>query len=428
MRSLWSSSFAVIALLAATACEKKEPAAPAAEGKPAAAAPAPAAAPAAKAPGVDLEKKVIKVGALNDESGPGAAIGKPYALGKRMLVKAIAAGEVKLLPEGWTIELVEKDHAYNPQQSVQHYNAIKDEVLFIGTSFGTPNTLPLRPMLARDKLIAYPASTASDMGESPYTPPLATSYKLEAMRAMDWVVEQAGDPKKIKAGLVYQQDDYGKDGQAGWVDQAKVHGVEIVDQQAVAPGQKDYAAVVSSLKAKGATHVLLTTLPSSTAPILGTATQLGYTPVWIGNNPTWVDRFFDPKVVPPQILANFHWVHGMTYWGEDLPNMKTFLSVYEKYGKDLSEPNHYLLISYVQGMIEIEVAAKALAAGPLTRESYLQALQTLDNYDAQGLGQPISMKKFPYVPAIRSRVLKPKLAERTWEVVAPYAAPKGMTI
>ena len=66
-----------------------------------------------------------------------------------------------------------------------------------------------------------------------------------------------------------------------------------------------------------------------------------------------------------------------------------------------------------------------MVAGPLTRASFLTALQSLDNYDAQGLSQPISMKKFPYVPMTRARVLKPKLAERTWEIVAPFADPKG---
>jgi ABC-type branched-subunit amino acid transport system substrate-binding protein len=413
MRSL---ELSIALLLAGAACQN-QPKAP----SPAAGTTAVVAEPT---PGVDAVKKVIRIGALNDESGPGAGIGKPYALGKRMLVRAIAGGDVKLLPPGWTVELVERDHAYNPQQSVQHFNAIKDQVLFFAHSFGTPNTLPLRPMLKRDGVVAFPASNASDMGESPYTPPLATSYRREAMRAMDWVVEQAGAPGKIKAGIVYQHDDYGKDGLTGWTDAARFHGVEIVDQQAVAPGQKDYAAVVTSLKQKGATHVLLTTLPSSTAPILGTATQLGYTPIWIGNTAAWIDKFFQPEVIPPQIFANFYWVTGLAFWGDDVPGMPAFLEIYEKYGKDLSPPNLYLLISYVQGVIELEVAARALAAGPLTRASYLTALQSLDGYDAQGLSQPIDLTKLPYVPTTRSRVLKPRLAEKSWQIVAPYAEPR----
>ena len=77
-----------------------------------------AAAPAIKTDkGVDLTKKVIKVGALNAESGPAAPLGKPFALGKRIMAAQVNAGG--LLPEGWTVEMVERDHGYNPQKSVQ---------------------------------------------------------------------------------------------------------------------------------------------------------------------------------------------------------------------------------------------------------------------------------------------------------------------
>ena len=421
MRFMLSSLVALV--FGVTGCSKRPP------PEPSPAAPASAVEPAVAAPGVDVARKVIRIGALNDESGPGAGIGKPYAAGKRLLARAVADGALRILPPGWTVELVERDHAYNPQQSVQHYNAIKDQVLFIAHSFGTPNTLPLRPMLKRDALVAFPASNASDMAESPYTPPLATSYRFEAMRAMDWVVQQAGGPAKIKAAIIYQQDDYGKDGLDGWTTAATTHGITIVDQQAVAPGQKDYAAVVTSLKEKGATHVLLTTLPSSTAPILGTAMQLGFTPIWIGNTPAWVDKFFDPQVIPPQVFASFYWSSALAFWGDpSMPGMQAFLGIYEKLGKELGPPNMYLLISYVQGVIELEAAARALAAGPLTRESFLTGLQSLEGYDARGLSIPISMKRFPYVPMTRARVLKPKLAEKSWEVIAPYAVPQGASI
>jgi ABC-type branched-subunit amino acid transport system substrate-binding protein len=421
MQTFIMSTGLVAALIAAAACKAEDKAAPArapeAQQTPASAAGA--------TPGIDMERKIVRIGALNDESGPGAGIGKPYAAGKRLLVRAIADHAVKVLPEGWSVQLVEKDHAYNPQQSVQLYNSIKDDVLFIATSFGTPNTLPLRPMLERDGLVAFPASNSSEMGQNAYTPLLTTSYKLEAMRAMDWVIEQAGDAKKIKAGLVYQHDDYGKDGQLGWTEAARRHGVEIVDQQAVAPGQKDYAAVVTSLKEKGATHVLLTTLPSGTGPLLGTAAQLGYQPIWIGNTPSWIDRFFDSKVIPPAVFANYHWVSALLFWGDDsFPGMKNFLAVWDKYGKDLGNPDFYIAVSYAQGLIELEALNRAIAAGPVTRASYLKALQSLKGYDAQGLSEPLDVTRFPYEPTRRARILKPKLAERSWQIVAPSAEPR----
>ena len=120
---------ALVALLALTACGKKVSSE---DKKEVPTATEPARAPAG-APGVDLDKKVVRLGALNDESGPAKQIGVAFANGKRLLVKAVNEGTVRALPEGWKVELVEKDHGYNPQQSVQLYKEIKDSVLLVAT-------------------------------------------------------------------------------------------------------------------------------------------------------------------------------------------------------------------------------------------------------------------------------------------------------
>lgn len=375
--------------------------------------------------GVDAEKKVIKIGALNDESGPAAAIGKPYAVGKRVLAEEVNAGGSGLLPDGWKIELVEKDHGYNPQQSVQSYNEIKDDVLYIGTSFGTPNTLPLLKMLERDTMVAQPASLSSKMAENKFTPPAGPAYYFEAMRAMDYAVAQAGGPDKVKAGIVYQQDDYGKDGVYGWEQAAEAAGVEIVSQQTVAPGQKDFTAVVTALKDAGATHVMLTVLPSATGPVLGTAAQLKYMPMWLGNTASWTDKFFSPEVIPPAVFGNFHLISGLPYWGEEVDGMKEFTAAYEKYGKDMNPPDSYILLSYIQGLQGLEAAKRAIEAGDITREGFVKQLNTLDSFDAGGLVQPMDLTEVPYVVSTETRVLKPKMEEKTWEVAADYAAPSS---
>lgn len=380
--------------------------------------------PAVKADkGVDVASKTIKVGALNDESGVAAALGKPFALGKRIVVDMVNAGGSGLLPEGWKIELVERDHQYNPQKSVQAYNEIAKDVLFIATSFGTPNTLPLRPMLQRDGLIAFPASLSSKMAEHNNTPPLGASYSIEARRAMDWAVESAGGADKVKAAIVYQQDDYGQDGLKGWKAAAAKHGVTIVSEQAVAPTQKDFAAVVTALKGAGATHVLLTALPSATGPILGTAAQLQFAPVWIGNTPSWIDGFF--KLLPAPVLANYHWVTSMPFWGEDTKGMKQFLDAWEQFGKDKGNPDFYTLLSYVQGLTMLEAVRAAIESGDVTRAGFEKALHGVKGFNAGGLIQPVDLSKVPYATGTSTRVLKPDVANKTWQQVAPYAAPKS---
>ena len=205
--------------------------------------------------GVDAATKTIRLGALNDESGPAAAIGKPYAWGKRILAAEVNAGGSGVLPEGWKVELIEKDHGYNPGKAQQAYESIKDDVLAIATSFGTPATLPLRPFLKRDTVVAFPASLSSQMAEYEFTPPAGPSYVIEARRAMDWVLT-TGDKGAIKPAIIYDQTDYGKDGIVGWQKAAKQHGIEIVAERAVKPGQKDFTADITALKKAGATHVL----------------------------------------------------------------------------------------------------------------------------------------------------------------------------
>jgi ABC-type branched-subunit amino acid transport system substrate-binding protein len=418
------ASLAALAMAAgALGCSKSEPG----DAPGAAATNQPAPAPGiASDQGVDLEKKILRIGLLDDESGPGATIGKPYAAGKRLLAAQINAGGTGFLPEGWKIELIARDHQYNPQKAVQAYQAIKNDVLFIGHSFGTPNTLPLRDMLTRDQMIAFPASLSSEMARHAHTPPIGPSYYVEAMRAMDFAVARAGDPGAVKAGIVYQKDDYGKDGIDGWKAAAAKHGVTIVAEQTVAPGQKDFTAVVTALEDAGATHVLLTVLASATGPLLGTAKQLGYAPMWLGNTPSWIDRFFEPEVIPSQVFEGYHMVTGLSYWGEDRPGMKELMAAYEAHGKDLPPADLYLVISYVQGRAGVEAFRRALERKDVTRKGFMDALRALTAFDAGGLIQPLDLSKQPYQTSTSTRVLTPDMAKRTWTLAAPYASPSAL--
>ena len=399
---------------------------------PKAATPAASKAPAAKKKpelktdkGVDLSKKTVSMGVLNDESGPAAAIGKPYAIGKRLLAAQVNAGKSGILPDGWKLELVEKDHGYNPGKSQQAYQAIKDKVLFIGTSFGTPPTLPLRPFLKRDGIIAFPASLSSEMAANAHTPPVGPSYVYEARRALDWIAAGAGEDKaKVKLGIVYDQTDYGKDGLRGFDAQAKKHGFEVVSRRAIKPGQKDFTADVTELKNNGATHVLLTVLPSSTGPILGTAAVMKFGPTWIGNTPAWIDAFFAHPKLPAPVFGSFHLGGGLPFWAEKVPGMDAFMKAYETHGKALgARPDFYTLMSYVQGRVALEAATRAIASKDITRAGYLKALRSMKKWNGGGMIQPLDFSKTPYVAGSKTRILKPDFEKKTWTVVAPYADP-----
>ncbi len=374
--------------------------------------------------GVDVATKTIRIGILNAESGPVAVIGKPFGAGKQILADQINAGQSDLLPKGWKVELIRKDHGYNPAKAQQGFDAIKNDVLFVGLSFGTPTTLPLRPFLGKDNLVAYPASLSSLMAGNKHTPPTGPSYVVEAARAMDWVIESAGGADKVKAAVVYQQDDYGKDGYKGWVESAKAQGVTMVAERAVKPGQASMAAEVTALKNAGATHIYMAILPTNSAKLLGTAAAMKYMPTWVGATPSWLDAFFAHPKLPAAVFTNYYWANGLPFWGEKVPGMNAFLAAFKAYGKN-ARPDFYLLMSYIQALFSIDVAKRAIAAGDLTRAGYLKALQGTKDFTAGGMVPAIDMTSFPYVVSKKTRVLKPDFEKKTWSVVADYAAPKN---
>ncbi len=374
--------------------------------------------------GVNLTEKSITIGALNDESGPALVIGKPYAAGKRILAAQVNAGGSGILPDGWTVKLLEKDHGYNPQKSVQAYEEIKDDVLMIATSFGTPATLPLVPKLAEDGIVAMPASLSSKMAESEFTPPVAAAYFFEAMRGVDWAIEDAGGADKVKIGIIYQNDDYGQDGIYGLETAAEAMGVAVVSKQSVAAQQADVTAAVKALQDAGANYVLLTVLPSKTGVILGTAAQLKFGPKWLGNTPAWADLFYQHEKLPAALFDNFFLVTGVPYWGEESEGMKDFLAAYDKHGKDVQK-DWYVLLSYIQGRAALEVAKRAIEAKDITRAGYLKQLHTLTDYTAGKLVPALDWSKAPYIVNTKTRVLKPDFAKKSFTVVADWADPKS---
>lgn len=373
-------------------------------------------------PGVDLENRVVRVGIINDLSGPAATIGREIQTGLETLYNQINAGGSGLLPEGWTVEWVTRDHGYNPQQSVQMYNEISEDVFYLGLSMGSSMTLPLQPMLTRDQMLAIPASLSSRTAQNEYTPVVTPTYRTEAMRAVDWAVEQSGTG--VKLGIVYQQDDYGEDALEGFELEADFHGAEIVSSQPISPGQADFTAIVSALRSAGAEYVMLTILPSATGPLLGTAAQLGYTPVWLGNSPAWLDAFFDPEVVPPGVFANYYDVSAIRAWGEDVPGMAPFLRAVEAYGGG-AERDRYILTGYVFGAVGIEAVRRAIEAGDISRAGLMEALHSIRGWDGNGLFIPIDLSTVPYDASRMVRVRRPVMDRGTWEVVADYATPQS---
>ena len=144
--------------------------------------------------GVDLEAGTIQVGLLSDLSGPFAG-----------LVSAIVAGQEGYWAyvnanggiEGLQVELVVEDTGYDVPQHVTLYEQLKDQVVAIGHSTGSPHTVAIYEDLVADEILAIPLTWYSGW-TAPFdsnTMHHGSPYCIEAMNSIDYIKNDTELPR-----------------------------------------------------------------------------------------------------------------------------------------------------------------------------------------------------------------------------------------
>jgi ABC-type branched-subunit amino acid transport system substrate-binding protein len=337
-------------------------------------------------PGVDAATKTIRVGDLNALTGPAAALGKPVAAGHKAYFDALnARGGI----DGWKVQLESEDTGYQPQMHVQAYNKIKGDIALLN-SFGSPTTKAIQPQFQREKLVTVPGSFDSIWGADPTVAAVGTPYSLDVANALDYVTQ--GGTKKLKIGIVYQNDEYGADGLRGFEAAKATLGFTDAGRQSYKAGDTDFTAQVQKLKAAGADAVVVTALPSATGPIVGTAATLGFTPQWILQGPSYVEQLITKDgtagAKPTPVAAALEGAIVTSFsapWGDaEAPGMKQLVADQERYAPDQA-PSIYFALAYSQGKVVEQILRKAIASGDLTRAGILAAKEHLGEVDLGGV-------------------------------------------
>lgn len=341
--------------------------------------------------GVDLAKKTITLGILSPFSGPVAdPIGKPLARGVEVFFKSInEKGGIN----GFKVELIAKDSQYNPQIQVEQYNQIHNQVLMIADSLGTAPTFAIKDLAAADKMLISAATLSSDLTREKYIVLVGTPYRLQVENAFDYVVNNLGI-KEPTTGIIYQNDDYGRDGLTGYKEAISAYKLKDVAQAPYATTATDFTAQISQLKDAGAKYVFVTSTPTATAKIIGTAHALGYDPQWILQSPSFSTGLLNvPALVP---LLSKAWVvsQGATWGDTSKPGMREMLDDVAKYAPD-QKPDGFFQFGYTESKITYAIIKKALDNGDITRDGMLKAFESLKNLDLGGLLPSINYGSTP---------------------------------
>lgn len=234
--------------------------------------------------GPGANNKEITIGQTMPYSGPASAYG---SIGKA------EAAYFKMINDkgginGRKINLISLDDGYSPPKTVEQIRKLveQDNVLFIFQSLGTPTNTAVHKYLNAKKVpqlfVATGASKWGDYKEYPWTMGWQPDYQTEAKAYAAYILKHYPN---AKIGILYQDDDYGKDYLNGFKKGlgAKA-GSMIVKEVSYEVTDPTIDSQIVELKGSGANVFFNVSTPKFAAQAIHKAYEIGWHPVQFLNN------------------------------------------------------------------------------------------------------------------------------------------------
>jgi len=331
--------------------------------------------------GVDAETKTIKLGLLADLTGIFAPLVIDITDAQQVYWDGVnAAGGI----DGWTVELVIEDTNYNLEQHQEKYAKIREDVVAISQSTGSPTNVATLAQYVEDSMLVLPLSWFSGWPFPEFDSGVMieqnTNYCLEAMNLVHFAQDMGGGTINV----VGFPGDYGQDAAAG----AK-SAIDFYDnvslgydgEAKVIPGQ-DYTEVIQGIATSGANWTVLTTNPSIGAEIIAGAVAAGYTGLFTGSSPTYDFRLLDTPAAPLYDALYYQSAYNVG-WGTATPGNDEMMAAITTAYPD-RRPSDAFITGWNESIVMHEVIKGALAALDLTPEGFVAASNALADVDFGG--------------------------------------------
>ncbi|ORT58347.1 ABC transporter substrate-binding protein [Streptomyces sp. CB03238] len=348
--------------------------------------------------GQGVDAKAIQLGVLTDMTGVYATLGKSVTQAQQLYVKQLnAKGGVC----GRTVELTVRDHGYDPQKALAGYTELEPKVLGFPQFIGSPFVAAVKPRVdGQDKGLVLPQAWSASLLGSPYIRVIGTTYDIETINAVDFLLKEKGLKKGDKLGHVYFEGDYGENALKGSKYAAGKAGLTVVEQK-IKPTDNDMSAQVAALKQAGVKAIVLSAGPRQAASLVGVAAAVKLTVPVIGNNSAYSPQLLATQAGPA--LEKMYYVATPSLpIGADAPAAKKLAADYRAaYPKDALDNG--VVAGWSAAEVFGEALKKACADKDLTREGVGKALRTLNALDG-GFGVTHDFSD-PKAPSSRQSVI-----------------------
>jgi branched-chain amino acid transport system substrate-binding protein len=350
----------------------------------------------------------IKIGNIMPYSGPASAyavIGKTEAA---YFNKINAEGGIN----GRKINFISYDDGYSPPKAVEQARKLVegDEVLTVFNSLGTPSNSAIEKYMNAKKVpqlfVATGASKWNDPKDFPWTMGWQPSYESEARIYAKYLLKEKPDGK---VGVLYQNDDFGKDYLRGLKDGLGARASMIVAEESYEITEPSIDGHIVKLKASGADIFISITTPKFAAQAIKKLAEIEWHPIHILAN---VSASVG-GVMQPAGFENAQGILSAAYakdgadpqWNDD-PGMKKFLAFLAKYYPEGNRLDASVVYGY--GVAQTLVQVLEMCGDNLTRDNLMKQAASLKDFEPDTLLPGISINTSPtdYAPIKKLKMMR----------------------
>ncbi len=339
------------------------------------------AAPAMAQTTVGVTDDAIKIGNTMPYSGPASAYGQ---IGQSMAAyfkKVNAEGGIN----GRQVDFITYDDAYSPPKTVEQVRRLveQDEVAVLFGLLGTPSNSAIHRYVNAKKVphlfLATGATKWGDPENYPWTMGWQPSYQTEGVIYGQYVRDNLPD---AKIGVLYQNDDYGKDYLHGFKEGLGDKASQIVSEQSYEVADPTVDSQIINLQNAGAEVFFNITTPKFAAQAIKKAHDIGWKPTHFLNNVSQsVGAVLKPAGLEASqgvISAIYQKESGDPQWDDD-PAMQEWNAFMDEYYPDGDKSSSFTTFGYASAKTMEQVLKQA--GDDLSRENIMKEAANLKQVD-----------------------------------------------
>ncbi len=349
--------------------------------------------------GVGISGTEISLGVLTDLTGVFAALGTDITNANTLYWEKQNAGD-KICGK-YTVKLNIQDNGYVPQTGVQQYGGMKDSILALQQTIGSPLNTALAPNLASDKMINLPSAWARNLTSVEGNTVVGAVYDVEMYNGLQYALDKGLIKKGDKIGHIYFEGEYGANGLAGSKAFAAKNGLTIVEQK-IKSSDQDMSSQITSFKSQKVNAIALTVAPGQTGSVGAVSAAQGLDVPIIGNNPV-----FSPALLKSPAAAALKKNLIVSSPINSFASHEDLLKEYQaKYAN--STPSLGVVFGYGMSEVMKQILDKACEDKDLTRDGLLAAKKELSDLDTGELIVPLDLSVgVDKSPSRKSYILQP---------------------